>query len=371
MEKKVFTHLFSIVVIGLVITSCGSNNIKELPTTGRVIDDYISGASVCADVNNNKIADDGVENCVKTDKEGRFHFLTTRTEPLVMSGGVDIGTGKAFTGTFLAPPKSKVINPLTTLVHGVQDQGNKTLEEAQEIVKNKLGLKDTDVDLTTFDPLLELQFGESSEVKEVAQQVLAQQTNIQIILTITASTIASSSSKITESNVSVEASSQIAQLMLEEAQDNDAPQINSEESIQMIIKETAQETFSEETEEHSEALASIEAVQSIVAQQVQETTQTVITNIETIQVTTEDTGLTAIKESNAGVLLVTDTQSDTSIVNIIEHAVATGDTSVLGAVDIATEIENSSNELISRPPLQERREEEIVIRPTGGEGGTS
>ena len=369
MKKRTITNLLSIAIVSSLIVACGSDSTKrESPTTGKVIDDYIAGAKVCADVNHNGIADDGPENCVETDGQGNFKFTTLRREPLVMSGGVDIGTGQKFKGTFLAPAGSKVINPLTTLVHSVQSEGNKTVEEAQKIVKEKLGLNNhTSLDLTTFDPLAELQFGENIATKEIAQQVLAQQTTVQVILSVTATTISSASSnEISESEVSLEASSQMAQLMLSQAGTN-SPELSSEETIQTIIEETAQETFSEDIE----ALASVEAVQDAVAQQVQVVAQTVTANIQAIQLNdTESSGLTTIKESNAAVLLVTDTQSEDSITNIIEEAVTTGDTQTLSAVDISTEIDNSENQLIERPEVIEVIEENIEIQPTGGEGGT-
>jgi len=371
MKRTTFTNLLSIFVISSLVIACGSSSKSTLPTTGKVIDDYIAGAIVCADVNNNGIADDGPENCVETDNQGGFRFSSRRTESLVMTGGVDIGTGEAFKGTFLAPPGSKVINPLTTLISSVISEGNKTAEEAQTIVKAQLGLENTAVDLTTFDPLQELQFAEDTATKEVAQQVLAQQTTVQIILSVTATIISASSDTIQESSVTVEASNQIAQLMLAQANTANAPEISSEESIRIIIEETAQETFSESTQEHTEALAAVVAVQQVVAQQVQETTQTVVANIEALQVAnTENDGLAVIKASNAAILLVTDTQQEDSITNIIEQAVSTGDTTVLAAVDISTEIDNSENELIERPEVLERPDEEVQVQPTGGEGGT-
>jgi hypothetical protein len=193
---------------------------------------------------------------------------------------------------------------------------------------------------------------------------------VQIILSVTATTINASSDTVQESRVTIEASNQIAQLMLAQVNSANAPEISSEESIQTIIKETAQETFSESTQEHTEALASVVAVQQVVAQQVQETTQTVVTNIEAIQVDNTESGLRAIKESNAAILLVTDTTGEDSITNVIEQAVSTGDTTVLEAVDISTEINNSANELIERPEVVERPDEEVQVQPTGGEGGT-
>jgi len=371
MFKTRFNNLLSIAVISYLITACGSSsNQNNSSTVGKVVDDYIAGAMVCADVNNNGLADDGVENCVETDSQGNFRFSTIRSESLVMSGGIDIGTGQPFRGTLSAPPGSTVVNPLTTLIHSVQNEGNITSEKAQEIVKNQLGLNNTNVDLTTFDPLSELQFGEDTATKEVAQQVLAQQTTVQVVLSVTATTISATSENIEEREVSVEASNQMARLILTPT-DNNPTKISSRETIKTIIEETAQETFSGNTEEDTDALASIEAVQDVVAQQIQVVAQTVSTNIQSVQVNnSEQSSLDIIEESNAAILLVTDTQSEDSVTNIIEEAVTTGETQTLANVNINSEIDNSQDNLIERPEIVEQIKEDIEIKVTGGEGGT-
>ena len=372
MKRLTFNNLLSIAIVGSLIVGCGSDTTKKTTSTvGKVVDDYIAGATVCADINGNGLADDDPKNCVKTNQQGSFRFSTLRKEALVVSGGVDIGTGKAFKGVLSAPAGSSVVNPLTTLIHSVQKEGNSSVQEAQDIVKEQLGLSHTDVDLTSFDPLSELQFGEDDKNKEVAQKVLAQQTTVQVILSVTTTTIAATSDNVSEANISVEASNQMAQLMLSQINSPTAtPKINDKETIETIIKETAQETFSENTQEHTEALASITKVQTVVAQQTQVVAQTVVKNIESIQADTTESALNVIKESNTAMLLVTDRQSDDSITNIIEEAVTTGETQTLASVDINREIKNSQSNLITRPEVIEEILEEIKIRPTGGEGGT-
>jgi hypothetical protein len=370
MYKGILSNLLYTLIIGLIITACNSSSNKKTATTsGRVIDDYISGATVCADVNKNKLADDGIENCIETDGQGGYKFSTHRTESLVVVGGIDIGTGKRFKGTFLAPPESNVITPLTTLVVSVQEEGNKSVEEAQNIVKESLGLADTTLNLSTFDPLKELQFGKDTTTREVAQQVLAQQTNIQIILTVTATTIATASKDVEEKHVTVEASNQIAQLILNNPTEESSIQINSKASIETIIEETALETFNQDNNDHKEALASIENIQTVVAQQIEETTKSIVTAIKTLPVDTEESGLDAINASNIGILLVTDTQEG-SIKHTIENAIATKDPALLESIDIKDTIENIKDEIIERPPVDDRNEDDTDIIPTGAEGGS-
>ena len=372
MKRITFNNLLSIAVISSLIVACGSNSTKTTSTTvGKVVDDYIAGAKVCADVNGNGLADDGTKNCVKTDKQGSFKFSTLREEALVISGGVDIGTGKDFKGTLSAPAGSSIVNPLTTLIQSVQKEGNRTVAEAQEIVKEQLGLNSTDVDLTTYDPLSELQFGEDNKAREVAQKVLAQQTTVQVILSVTTTTITASSNTVNEEKVSVEASNQMAQLILSQTNSTTTtPKISDKETIQTIIEETAQKTFVGKSQENTEALASITKVQAVVAEQTQVVTETVAKNIQSVQADSTESALSAIEESNAVILLVTDTESSDSITNIIEEAVTTGETQILASIDIHTEIDNSQNNLIPRPEIIEQIEENIKIKPTGGEGGT-
>ena len=391
MKRITINNLLSIAVISSLLVACNSSSNENQSTSssiGKAADDYIAGATVCADVNNNSIADDGAENCVQTDAQGNFRFSTVRTEPLVMSGGVDIGTGQEFRGSLMAPTGSTIINPLTTLISSVQKEGNVTAQEAQEIVKNSLGLNSSNtslttlnsykknslasapnfyIDLTRFDPLAGLQFGTNTTTRERAQQVLIQQTTIQVILTITATTISASSRNIDHRIVTIEASNQIARLMVSPSNINRPLQISSEETIQTIVEETAQQTFSENTESNREALASVGAVQDVVARQIRAVTQTVSTNIGAVSVNSPESALRAIRASNAGVLLVTDNQSEDSVASIIQEAVSTGETEALASVDIETEIDSSEANLIERPEITQPE----IVRPTGGEGGTA
>jgi len=371
--KKTAINILSLSLTGLILMACAGDSQEKMPSIGKVIDDYIAGALVCADVNRNNLADDGIENCVESDEQGGFKFSRHRVEPLVVTGGVDIGTGKPFKGILIAPPESRVVNPLTTLVASVQKEQDMNLKEAEKIVKEKLGLTSTNIELTSFDPLAELQFGTDDKTKKIAKEVLAQQTNVQIILAVTTTTIVSANpNNLQENEVTIEASKQIAKLMLR-PNDGTTPisPINSKESIETIITEVAKETFITPQGENNDALNAVNTVATVVAQQTQETTQKVVNNIETVQLTTNDNALTAIKESNAGILLVTDEDNKESIKNIIKESIITGDTAILENINIATEIENSIDSLIERPIIKNRRDDETEIRPTGGQGGTN
>lgn len=377
MRKNRIGIILSIITIGTLMLGCsGSSSATPVtPTSGVVIDDYIKGAIVCADVNGNGKADDGNENCVLTDNQGRFNFGEVRDEHLVMSGGTDIGTNKPFTGTFLAPPHSKVINPLTTIVRSVQTEGNVTLTQAQEIVKAKLNLPD--VDLTEFDPLAEVQFNSDITVQENAQQVLAQQSSIQVILTTVATTIASTSDNVKESEVMEHAADQIAKIMLAANTANTDVDIDSKENIEEVITQTTEKTLTKSVEagtltqeEADTAKDKVDVVKTVVSQQVETASVTVVANVEAITVNNEESGVEAIKEANAAILLVTDKDSADSVANIIEESVTTGDTTTLADVNITTQIDDAQTVLINRPDVVAPDDTPVEVIPTtGAEGG--
>ncbi len=363
--------MLSIVTISALVIGCGSSSatstqVAEVNTTGVVIDDYIKDATVCVDINpTDGIANDGDANCVKTDNQGGFNFGKAVTGTLVMQGGTDIGTGKPFEGTFSAPSGSSVINPLTTIVQAVVASG-KTLAEAQTIVKSTLGLSAT-LDLTTYDPIAEITFGEDTAAKEMARSVLAQQTNVQVILTIVARTIASAdAANLTESEVTEQAAAQIAALMTAAAP-NTAISINSEASVETILNATAETAL----EGNADAIADIVAVAAAVSAQVETIAQLVVTNISAIEVSGDaentETGLEAMAASNTILSLVTDTGAG-SIMDTIEEAVISGNTDTITAIDIEEEV--ATVDLPDRPvvtPPSDTPPDVIIV--TGGEGG--
>ena len=88
------------------------------PTSdGQVVDGYISGATVFADANGDGVWEPG-EATTTTDSAGNF-TLQNASGQLVMTGGVDISTGLAFTGTMTAPSGYKIVSPLTTVVNAL------------------------------------------------------------------------------------------------------------------------------------------------------------------------------------------------------------------------------------------------------------
>ncbi|WP_073957182.1 bluetail domain-containing putative surface protein [Thalassospira sp. TSL5-1] len=107
---------------------------------GRVVDGYISGATVSR-VN-------GSGNTVTTDANGNFTGLTG-SGAIQITGGTDISTGLAFNGKLTAPDGSTVVTPLTTLVQSLIDSGE-TETDALNAVKAAFNVTE---DLKTVDPV--------------------------------------------------------------------------------------------------------------------------------------------------------------------------------------------------------------------------
>ena len=139
--------------------------------SGTGIDGILVGSTVCIDVNGNAACDaDEPADPDGTDAQGKFEIpATTKTGPLLLIGGTDIGTGLPFTGSLTAPAGSTVVTPLTSAVQSLVKTGV-SAEEAEANVKAALGVP-ADVNLTHFDPF--------DEVSANAQAVLASQAHLQ------------------------------------------------------------------------------------------------------------------------------------------------------------------------------------------------
>ena len=180
--KEVLLSLSTALVLGLVGCSSGGSSDSgggdgslSASYSGIGIDGILVGSTVCIDVNQNNACDTGEPSAI-TDAEGKFNISsTTLTGPLLLLGGVDNSTGAAFTGSLKAPAGSSVVTPLTSAVQSLVESG-KSAADAQANVKAAMGL--TDVDLTTFDPYAEISGANAAK----AQEVLAKQTQLQVLV---------------------------------------------------------------------------------------------------------------------------------------------------------------------------------------------
>ena len=132
-------------------TDTGSN----ITTSGRVIDGYISGVEVFRDVNGNYQLDSN-ETFVVTNSSGFYSGLTGPSGSTIVArdlngGAVDVTTGLDFSGLFIAPSTYETVNPVSTIVSLLASENNKTIEEAEALVKSSLGIA-ADTNLSSFDP---------------------------------------------------------------------------------------------------------------------------------------------------------------------------------------------------------------------------
>jgi hypothetical protein len=133
-------------------------SLPPVPTGPQmVVDGYLSGATVFADANGTgKLASNDVSTTTGTD--GSF-TLTGGTGPLIAFGGTDTSTGLAFKGQLEAPSGSTVMDPLTTLISGLQATAALSLKATEQAVLAAFGLPST-TDLTTLDPIASAQSGD-------------------------------------------------------------------------------------------------------------------------------------------------------------------------------------------------------------------
>jgi VCBS repeat-containing protein len=113
--------------------------------TGKLIQNYISGATVFSDDNGNGLLDPA-EASTTTDASGSY-TLDEGTGSLIALGGINTLSGLAFKGQLSAPSSSAVITPLTTLMALLSSDA-----QAEQKVLSSFGLSSS-IDLNSFDPI--------------------------------------------------------------------------------------------------------------------------------------------------------------------------------------------------------------------------
>ncbi|MEQ1816766.1 MAG: calcium-binding protein [Nitrosomonas sp.] len=128
--------------------------VLESGVSGKIIDGYIKDAIIFSDLNGDGIHNSN-ESSTTSDTLGNFVLPGVNGfGQLIVSGGIDISTGIAFTGSMMAPPGSTVITPLTTLIDKLTQINGMTVTDATAKVLASLGLH-PGVDLLHFDPIFE------------------------------------------------------------------------------------------------------------------------------------------------------------------------------------------------------------------------
>ncbi|MBP7784188.1 MAG: VCBS domain-containing protein, partial [Aliarcobacter sp.] len=107
--------------------------------SGTGIDGYIVNMTVFSDFDNDQTLD-STEASDQTNSQGEFTLSGTDLSGTIVGyGGTDISTGLNFEGLYKAPAGSIVLNPITTLLVNLMNEGN-TLEEAKTIIKDDFGI---------------------------------------------------------------------------------------------------------------------------------------------------------------------------------------------------------------------------------------
>jgi hypothetical protein len=165
----------------LILTGCGGggggssspteNNSNptisvQKTISGQAIDGYISGATVCLDINSNDLCDIG-EPSTTTDSNGSFSFTSSSINlgnyPIITIGGTDTATGEEFEGVLKDILEIKddntsletKITPLSTMSAIVyeenkKDNSNYSIDNAKEIIAQNLGITKSQINT---DPL--------------------------------------------------------------------------------------------------------------------------------------------------------------------------------------------------------------------------
>jgi len=150
------------IAISLVLSACNSSDSNSptptvTPTpaasvtlSGVVADDYIGGAIVCLDVNENNACDAGEPQGVTADGTGRYTFEVpngvSTNYPIVAdipagASNADSNTGQVQQRTIFSSPAGQgaVISPISTLVHHkIKNDAALTLETAKSAVASDL-----------------------------------------------------------------------------------------------------------------------------------------------------------------------------------------------------------------------------------------
>ena len=147
-----------------LISNFTAGNVSGLATDGG----YLVGATIFVDNNGNGRFDVG-EQSTTTDSNGKFNLSNgSSTTSIIGTGGIDLGTGLAFTGTLKAPSGATSITPLTTLAQNFIEYGlADSVEATENLVFGELNLPR--FDLSLYDPMKAGLYGSQTEMVSALQ----------------------------------------------------------------------------------------------------------------------------------------------------------------------------------------------------------
>jgi len=193
MKSTIKLSMLSLSAVALLsLSGCGggSSDTKTALSpafSGIGIDGILMNSQVCIDANSDGVCNSG-EVTTQTDADGKFTFAAgSPTGPLILSGGIDKSTGETFKGILKAPAGSSVVTPLTSAIQSIMDNNSSvSAADAEATIKTAMGLDGVGVNLTEFDPYN----GINGVNAAAAKQILAKQTQLQILVHTAATTIA-------------------------------------------------------------------------------------------------------------------------------------------------------------------------------------
>ena len=168
---------FSLTALAALLIACSDGDSGPSPATtfsGKVVDGYISGASVGVVKSDVCVFDTPP---VTTNATGDYTLpIANQSSVLCATGGTDVVTGVSFVGKELrAPAGSTVVTPLTTLVQAqLAASSALTARTAADNIAKTLGL--TGVDLLTADPVATAPAATASAASTLIQVTAAVQT---------------------------------------------------------------------------------------------------------------------------------------------------------------------------------------------------
>jgi len=187
LNSSASTAVLSLMALGLTGCGAGGTTVPQFSQGGTAVKGPLSNATVFIDLDGDgKLDSDEIS--TTTNSDGTYSFSTTDQAKLAgdiivttNDNTVDASSGEVLAGvTLKATAGSEIVSPATTLVKAIVDANTSTtqtaeqkLAAAQTAVKTALGITDTTVDLTTFNPFNTTDTATAKEVEAAAQKVVA------------------------------------------------------------------------------------------------------------------------------------------------------------------------------------------------------
>ncbi|PXW91367.1 hypothetical protein C8R34_101279, partial [Nitrosomonas sp. Nm84] len=206
---------------------------------GKVIDGYVKGAQVFADLNGDGLLNPGEISAI-TDVLGSFLLPgIAGFGNLIASGGIDAATGKPFEGNMTAPAGATVINPLTTLIDEITGNGAISVQDATVKILASLGLN-TGIDLLHFDPIKEtIRTDTDATATGIALAIHVAAAQIQILISQTAAVLSGSGVAPDETTAIDLVYETIAAIAASLASNTGPVDLTSKDAIAYVIQEAA------------------------------------------------------------------------------------------------------------------------------------